>query len=213
MSLTAALPREQILAVVPDACFPTLNLAELDHLAVMEPETVRGFGFAAWDHALSSGAHDNLDPQGLAAAINAGDALLIRHVERVLGRRALFDLHYAIATRPGDDEPFAIAALAHLYPNHVHIGDIKLLDPNRPRAGVRWVDQTHESLRLFPVFLENLRAGARALNAEKLTLTAANRPLQATFERHGFVMADTIGAATVVAMDADVGFPMELRLD
>ena len=40
-----------------------------------------------------------------------------------------------------------------------------------------------------------------------------NRPLRVTFERHGFAMAVTIGAATPVVIGADGGFPMKLQLD
>lgn len=116
------------------------------------------------------------------------------------------------ASWPGDPRPFAALSLAHLYPNHVHIGDALLLDPSRPRQNPPHVDQTHESLRLFPSLLDRLAAAASQRGAEMLTLTAANRPLRDTFERYGFCLADTIGARWIESAGLQNSFPMARRL-
>jgi hypothetical protein len=209
MRLPDVFPRAEIAAAVPGAVFRDLDGQGLESFTADNPNTMIAFGFATWDHALSSGRHDDLDPQMLAGPINDEDPWFIRHVEVALGQRALLDFHYAEARTPGAPEPFASVSLAHLYPNHLHIGDVLLLDPNRPRQDSRWIDQKYTSLRLFGVLLENLRAAAAALGVEKLTLTAANRQLRVAFERHGFRLADTMGARMIEAVGADHGFPME----
>ena len=211
MVLADVFPRTEILAAVPAAQFEVRTLKDLARFAVEEPSTLMGLGFASWDHALSCGKH-NLDPEMLAAPIQAEDPMLIRYVAEALGRPVLLDFHHVNASLPGQNEAFATTTLAHLYPNHVHIGDVLLLDPSRPRTGPRWIDQKFESLRLFPAFLERLRTAALELGAEKLTLTAANRSLRLVFERYGFRMADTFGARYIEAHHLDSSFPMELPL-
>lgn len=212
MPLAQVFPRDEILAVAPAATITACGLAEFDAFAGDQRETARGFGFACWDHALSSGQHEALDLQMLAGAVNAGDPLLLRRVEEALGQAALFDFHHVTARLGDDPEPFAALSLAHLYPNHLHIGDVLLLDPTQPRNDSHWADQRFRSLRLFPLVLDRLVAAAGDLGAEKLTLTAANRPLRATFERYGFTMADTMGAKMVEAAGVHHSFPMELKL-
>lgn len=91
MPLADVFPREAILQAVPTALFQDFKREDFEAFAQDEPNTAMTFGFAAWDHALSCGEHDDLDPQSLAGPIDAGDPLLIRHVAAALGRDALFD--------------------------------------------------------------------------------------------------------------------------
>lgn len=212
MSLADVFPSAEIQASVPTAEFRKFALADFEAFASLEPNTARTFGFAVWDHAMSGGAHPDVDPQILAKPINDEDPLLIRHVEGALGRDVLFDFHHVAARRPGEPEPFAALSLAHLYPDQVHIGDVLLLNPAKPRNDSTWADQTHESLRLFPLVLDRLKVAVADLGAHRLTLTAANRPLRKTFERYGFRMSDTIAAKGIEAGGFDHSFPMELRL-
>ena len=212
MRLSEVFPKAEIQVLIPDAGFRDLSIKELSVFADEHADTMIAFGLATWDHALSCGVHGDLDPQALADPINAGDPWLIRHVEEALGRRALLDFHYTEARRAGAIEPFASISLAHLYPNHLHVGDVLLLDPRKPRHDSPWIDQKFESLRLFGTVLDRLKAAANALGADKLSLTAAHRPLRSAFERHGFRMADTMGAQFVKSWGVDHSFPMELTL-
>jgi hypothetical protein len=182
MRIAEVFPRAEILAAVPTADFMELDLADYDAFAKVEENTAITFGFAVWDHAMSSGAHGDVDPQMLAGPVNSGDPLLIRRVEEALKRPALFDFHHVAARRPGDAEQFAALSLAHLYPNHLHIGDVLLLDPAKPRTDSPWTDQTHESLRLFPLVFDRLKVAAAELGAEKLTLRAQLYPLWRGFK-------------------------------
>lgn len=212
MPLSDVFPRAEILAAVPTAQFWEQGLGEFDAFALLEPNTARTFGFAVWDHAMSGGAHPNVDPRMLAKPIDDEDPLLIRHVADALDRDVLLDFQHVAARRPGEADPFAALSLAHLYPDQVHIGDVQLLDPAKPRTDSQWADQTHQGLRLFPIVLDRLKVAAANLGARKLTLTAANRPLRTTFERYGFRMSDTIAAKGIEAGGYDHSFPMELRL-
>lgn len=212
MPLADVFPTAEVRAAVPTAEFREFALVDFDAFAPLEPNTARTFGFAVWDHAMSGGAHCDVDPQMLAKPINGEDPLLIRHVEGALGREVLFDFHHVAAHRPGDPDPFAALSLAHLYPDQVHIGDVLLLNPAKRRNDSPWADQTHESLRLFPLVIDRLKVVAAELGARKLTLTAANRPLRKTFESYGFRISDTIAAEGIEAGGFDHSFPMELRL-
>lgn len=212
MRLADVFPRTEILQAVPAAVFRDLNLDTLPEFVSDQPNTMLTFGFATWDHALSSGRHDRIDPRMLSDVVDDGDPWLIRHVQEALGQDALLDFHHSEARLPEAVEPFAALSLAHLYPNHLHIGDVLLLNPTKPRFDSEWIDQKYASLRLFGVVLQNLKAAAATLGAEKITLTAANRPLRAAFERHGFRLADTLAARMNEAAGGDHSFPMGIEL-
>lgn len=207
MKLEDVFPREAISAAAPGAKFEAWDLTSFEAFAEREPHTAMGYGFAAWDHALSSEKHAALDPFCLAGPINAGDPLLIRHVEAALGTPAILDFHHVAATLEGQPDPFAALSLAHLYPNHLHIGDVLLLDPAKPRPDPD-VDRPFESLRMMPAVLARVREAALSIGAEAITLTAANVPLRKLFEQHGFRIAGKM----VEAAGAGHSFPMTLPL-
>lgn len=208
-ALAKIVPRAEIEQAVPGASFEEMTAHDLKDFARRKPETLRELALSSWDYALS-GEFNHVDPRLFADEVDENDPKLLTKMERALGVKLLRDLYHFEATARGDAAPFAEGTFAVVYPTRLHIADIKMLDPSRPRSGADWSDQTHHSLRLFPALLNNAVRVAREIGTDRITLTAANRSLHDAFARHGFSLADTRSARPAFEFGAGIAMMLVL---
>ncbi|TKA95421.1 hypothetical protein FAZ78_16940 [Cereibacter changlensis] len=210
--LARILPAEAAIAAVPEIQILHLGLSDIKEIVRHKPLAMHEMGLATWHAALSTGRF-NLNPMMLSAHVDSSDPNLLRHVSRALNQKVLFDLCYSYGIIPGQDleEPALQVTTAHLFPNRLHIADVKLLDPRKPVENASQKDdQSHESLHLFGELLINARAAARAIKAEKMTLTASHSELLPVFTAHGFEVENSEMGR--MAAKFGLGIPMELLL-
>lgn len=210
--LSQVFPTDRIVDLVPGAEIVSLGKPDIKEIALLKPKTMHEMGMATWHAAMQSG-NFNVDPKMLAKYIDDGDPHILKRVSQALGQKVVFDISYCFATLPDVklEEPAIQTLVAHLYPSRLHIGDVKLLDPRRPRSDTEHAgDQSHESLRLFSVFLNNCKIVAKNLGAEKISLTAAYVELVETFRAHGFEVEDSELAR--LGLRFGMGIPMEINL-
>jgi hypothetical protein len=205
MNLSKIVPRAEIEAAVPGSSFIERTKRDLNILAQEEAQFLRELALSSWDYALS-GQFRHVNPRLLGDAVDQYDPKLLIKMERALGIKLLHDVYHFRMTVPGDGEPFAEGVFASMYNKRLHIADIKMLNPAKPRQDSEWPDQTHHSLRLFPTLLDNAREVGGEIGAERITLTAANLSLFDAFGKHGFRLADTRSARP--AYEGGEGIPM-----
>lgn len=205
--LADVFPKEEIITAVPGAQFAELGLGDLPTIASRHRVKLSEIALTAWDYAMSSDEFRHIDPTVLGEAVDQKHSKLLVMMERVLGRKLLVDIwHVRLASDDLTGPACCEATLAHVYPNRLHLADISLLDPARPRQPAPSPDQSHESLRLFKTFLKRAEGVARRIGAQRITLTAANSDLYDQFQRYGFQLADTRSAPMAVKYGA--GIPM-----
>lgn len=205
-------PRKEVLSSVPDCELHQFDTSQIKEIIRLKPRTMHEMGLSTWHAALMSGQF-RLDPQALSKHVDSEDPNMLRYVGRALSRKVIFDLSYTYGVIPGQDlpEPAIQATIAHLFPNRLHIGDVKLLNPHKPRPEADVADdQSHESLRLFQPFMENCRNISSEAGIEKITLTAAYAELVEIFQKYGFEVEDSEMGR--MAVQFGVGVPMEIKL-
>lgn len=212
IKLSEIFPTEHIVELVPEAEIHSLGRADIKEIVSLKPKTMHEMGLSTWHAAMMSGQFD-VDPAMLAEHVDSGDPNLLKRVSHALGQKVVFDLNYSYATIPGQhlEEPAIQSLIGHLYPNRLHIGDVKLLDPRKPRSdSMNEDDQSHQSLRLFGEFMENCRSAAEEIGANKITLTAAYGKLLDPFRAHGFEVEDSEMGRMAVSFG--MGIPMEINI-
>lgn len=205
-------PIADILKKIPTAQFTALGMKNLSEIIRLKGMTMFELGLTAWHAAMISGQF-KVAPNSLGHLVDRREPNLLKYVGRTLNRKMVFDISYQYATVPNAAtvEPKIQLLITHLFPNRLHIADVQLLNPETPRANSNADDdQSHESLRLFGGLLANAERVAKELRADKITLTAANRPLLTTFQKYGFTVEDS-GMARH-AMSVGLGIPMELMV-
>jgi len=210
--LHAIFPEQGIRAAIPEAAFTSFGMKDLSSIVRLKSLALFELGLTTW-HAAMMSRQFRVAPNALGDLVDRKEPNLLKYVSRALNRKVLFDISYRFATDPSTEAspPKLQLLVAHTYPNRLHIADIQLLDPRKPKAGAGADDdQSHESLRLLGVTLENAKTVAREIGADQITLTAANRELVPVFARHGFTVERSLAAQQAVAMDA--GVPMQLDL-
>lgn len=210
--LARIFPTNEILEKVPDLKITQLGRSEIRDIVRLKPQTMHEMGLSTWHAALMTN-NFSVDPGALGKFVDEGDPNLLRRVAQKLGTKVIFDINYTYAECPGVElrEPAAQILVAHLYPNRLHIGDVKLLNPHEPRiSDVTNDDQTHNSLRLFGACMHNCISISRKIGVDKMTLTAANFDLTKTFGAYGFSVEDS--EMGKMAVKFGFGIPMELIL-
>ena len=208
--LSRIVPIDDVKSIVPDFQLTERTKNELQRFAAEDSETLREIALSSWDYALSTEFND-INPRLLGDAVDRNDPKLLIKMERALGVKLLDDLYsFKMRVSAEDAEPFAEGTFASVYRRRLHIADLKLLNPNKPRSDAEYPDQTHESLRLLSVLLERARVVAREIGAERITGTAANRRLFDAFQKHGFLLSDTRGSRP--ALQAGAGIPVTLSI-
>ncbi|MBY5818475.1 hypothetical protein HFN60_22950 [Rhizobium leguminosarum] len=202
-------PAAEISEKLPDAQVSVLGVKDLPEIIRLKGMTMFEMGLTTWHAAMISGQFE-VSPNSLGDLVDRGEPNLLKYVSRALNRKVVFDISYRYATVPGAAtmEPKMQVLVAHLFPNRLHIADVQLLDPRKPKKNSQLNDdQSHESLRLFGVLIANAERVAKEVQAEQITLTAANRRLVTTFQKYGFKVEDSGMARQAMAFDA--GIPME----
>ncbi|AIC29516.1 phage family protein (plasmid) [Rhizobium etli bv. mimosae str. IE4771] len=205
-------PEYGVRAAIPEATFTSLGMKNLSSIATLKPQTMFELGVTTW-HAAMMSRQFSVAPNALGDLVDRREPHLLKHVSRALNRKVLFDLSYQFASVPGADtiQPKVQVLVAHTYPNRIHIADVQLLDPRKPKAGAAADDdQSHESLRLLGPTIENAVKAAHDTDADQVTLTAANRGLVAVFGRYGFAVERSQFAEQ--AMAVGFGIPMQMDL-
>lgn len=211
-TLSDVLPTAQIVAQVPEVEIQTLGVADIKEIVCLKPKTMHEMGLSTWHAAMMSGQF-KVDPAMLGKFVDSGDPNFLKRVQQALGQKVVFDLNYSFATIPEQnlDEPAIQILVGHLYPNRLHIGDMKLLHPLKPRSDTdHESDQSHESLRVLSVLMKNCREAAEGIGADKITLTAAYIGLVEPFQQHGFEIEDSEMGR--MAAKFGRGIPMEINL-
>ncbi|NKL75724.1 hypothetical protein [Rhizobium leguminosarum] len=202
-------PAAEISEKLPDAQVSVLGVKDLPEIIRLKGMTMFEMGLTTWHAAMISGQFE-VSPNSLGDLVDRGEPNLLKYVSRALNRKVVFDISYRYATVPGAAtmEPKMQVLVAHLFPNRLHIADVQLLDPRKPKKNSQLNDdQSHESLRLFGVLIANAERVAKEVQAEQITLTAANRRLVTAFQKYGFKVEDSGMARQAMAFDA--GIPME----
>lgn len=205
-------PEDGVRTAIPEATFTSFGLKNLPSIATLKPQTMFELGLTTW-HAAMMSRQFSVAPNILGDLVDRREPHLLKYVSRVLNQKVLFDLSYRLANVPGTGtiQPKTQILVAHVFPNRIHIGDVQLLDPRKPKGGVDADDdQSHESLRLLGPAIENAMKAAHDVGADQITLTAANRGLVSVFGRHGFAVERSPFAEQAMAMG--VGIPMQVDL-
>lgn len=208
--LSEIFPDEQVIKFVPEVEIRALGRADIKEIVNLKPKSMHEMGLSTWHAAMMSGQFD-VDPAMLAKHVDSGDPNILKRISQALGQKVVFDLNYTFATIPDQDldEPAIQSLVGHLFPNRLHIGDVKLLDPRKPRSdSLHEGDQSHQSLRLFGDLMANCRSVAKEIGANKITLTAAYGELIDPFREHGFEVEDSEMGR--LAEEFGMGIPMEI---
>ncbi|MFW2227764.1 hypothetical protein [Rhizobium sp. CRRU65] len=203
-------PEDGVRTAILEATFTSFGLKNLPSIATLKPQTMFELGLTTWHAAMMSGKF-SVAPNILGDLVDRREPHLLKHVSRALNRKVLFDLSYRLANVPGTEtiQPKTQVLVAHVFPNRIHIGDVQLLDPRKPKGGAEADDdQSHESLRLLGPTIENAVKAARDVGADQITLTAANGELVSVFSRHGFAVEESPFAKQAMAMG--LGIPMQI---
>ncbi len=208
-ALDEILPAAEISKTLTDAQFSVLGIKDFPEIVRLKGMAMFEMGLTAWHAAMMSGQF-SVPSNSLGALVDRRDPNLLKYVSRTLNRKVVFDISYQYAIVPGAIamEPKIQTLVAHLFPNRLHIADVQLLNPRKPKAGSQLdEDQSHESLRLFGTLIGNAERVAKQVQAKQITLTAANIQLVTTFQRYGFEIEDSRMARQAMAFG--VGIPME----
>lgn len=190
--LSPLLPRDELLARVPGLTIVALPKAALPLIAAKDPGKMYELALTSWDRLVAAGLNP-VDPMAIGPYSARNDPRLLPWVERTIGCKVIIDILIEAAILP-TGEQIATAAVAHIVPNVLHLADVEFIDPLKPippKLQRRKYTQ-YAGLGLLPNFILRLMSIARAIGAEKVTLTAASRGHISLFRRHGFEISDTI---------------------
>jgi hypothetical protein len=115
-------------------------------------------------------------------------------MDRLLGAKTISDICFTECTIDGIEPMVGRLRLAHVYPNDLHIADVRFYNPFKPvpteleasKYGV-----SHEGLGMLDTTMERIEAYARKQSMDFLTLTAAMPSLVTKFGKYGFQVEDT----------------------